>query len=283
MQLINALERGPRGVYTGTIGYCAPGDRACFNVAIRTVRIRGHQGEVGVGSGIVYDSRPAEEYREVLLKARFLTGCGERFSLLETMLYKDGYYLLNLHLARLAASCRYFAVPYNEQAVRKELGRFSRTLAGPAKVRLEVDLSGGLRLESGPFRAAPSRIRVMLDCVPVSAENVFLYHKTTNRAWYQERLRRARRAGFYEVLFRNKRGELTEGAFTNLFVAKNNRMYTPPVSCGLLPGVLRQDLLDRGRALEKKLFLRDLRQADKVYIGNSVRGLCAAEIFLADS
>jgi para-aminobenzoate synthetase/4-amino-4-deoxychorismate lyase len=71
MQRIRELEPGPRGVYCGAVGYAGPGG-AVFNVPIRTVELRGGEGRLGVGSGIVWDSTPEAEYAECLLKARFL-------------------------------------------------------------------------------------------------------------------------------------------------------------------------------------------------------------------
>ncbi|MFH1875761.1 MAG: aminodeoxychorismate synthase component I [Candidatus Omnitrophota bacterium] len=282
MQLIHELEKEPRGVYTGALGYCAPDGHACFNVAIRTIDIHGRHGELGVGSGIVYDSQPAAEYQETLLKARFLTDYNQRFSLIETILWEKGYRLLGLHVARLAASCRYFVVPCDTRALRKKLILFAHKLKAPSKVRLVVDLDGSQSLTAEACDETPPRPRIMLDRARVSRRDMFLYHKTTNRQFYEKRLRRARARGFYEVIFRNADGELTEGAFTNLFIKKNQRLYTPPVSCGLLPGVLRQRLIEAGRAREKILHIRDIRQADAVYIGNSVRGLFEVEISLAD-
>jgi branched-subunit amino acid aminotransferase/4-amino-4-deoxychorismate lyase len=110
----------------------------------------------------------------------------------------------------------------------------------------------------------------------VSPDDPFLYHKTTWRPVYEEELARARACGFDEVLFRNEAGELTEGAWNNLFVRRAGRLLTPPVRCGLLDGTLRQELLATGAAEEAVLRPEDLMGAEEVLFGNSVRGLMRA-------
>jgi para-aminobenzoate synthetase / 4-amino-4-deoxychorismate lyase len=72
MQHIKALEIAPRGVYCGSIGYISPHQESVFNVAIRTLSLRQDTLEMGIGSGIVWDSKASEEYAECLLKAQFL-------------------------------------------------------------------------------------------------------------------------------------------------------------------------------------------------------------------
>jgi para-aminobenzoate synthetase/4-amino-4-deoxychorismate lyase len=101
-----------------------------------------------------------------------------------------------------------------------------------------------------------------------------LFHKTTHRPLYALEYLEAQRDGFDDVLFLNQRGEVTEGAISNIFVEKDGRWSTPPVASGLLAGVFRRHLLElRPEIEERVLFLYDLRQADGVYIANSVRGL----------
>jgi para-aminobenzoate synthetase/4-amino-4-deoxychorismate lyase len=101
-----------------------------------------------------------------------------------------------------------------------------------------------------------------------------LYHKTTHRPLYAQAFERAARAGFDDTLFLNQRGEVTEGAISNVFVEKDNRWFTPPVECGLLAGVYRRHLLETRPEIEERvLFEEDLRTADAIYLGNAVRGL----------
>ena len=111
---------------------------------------------------------------------------------------------------------------------------------------------------------------------PTDSGDPFVYHKTTRRDFYDGELARLRaETGCDEVVFRNERGELTEGSRTNLFLERDGRLLTPPVSCGLLDGTLRRDLIeDPGvRAEESILRPADLESADRIFLGNSVRGL----------
>ncbi len=73
MEIIQELEQGPRGIYTGAIGYICPSGDGVFNVAIRTIEMRGEEGRLGVGAGITIGSEPEKELEETVLKARFLT------------------------------------------------------------------------------------------------------------------------------------------------------------------------------------------------------------------
>jgi len=106
-----------------------------------------------------------------------------------------------------------------------------------------------------------------------------LFHKTTHRPVYAAAFKAATEAGFGDVLFLNLRGEVTEGAISNIFIEKDGRWFTPPVECGLLAGVFRRHLLETRPGIEEKvLYPGDLRQADTVYLTNAVRGLRRAII-----
>ena len=108
---------------------------------------------------------------------------------------------------------------------------------------------------------------------PVDEREPLLYHKTTHRPWYDRAMKAVRADRCYDVAFVNTRGALTEGARSNLFARIGGVLYTPPVGCGLLPGVLRGRLLRRGACVERELLPADLQRAEAVYCGNSVRGL----------
>jgi para-aminobenzoate synthetase/4-amino-4-deoxychorismate lyase len=282
MQLNAELEDAPRGVYTGAIGFFSP-KQTVFNVAIRTLELNGTRGVFGVGSGVVIDSDPAEEYRECLLKAEFLTQSGreapEPYSLIETVLWDGGYPLLELHLDRLMDSAEYFDFPCEREAVQASLMNYARGFVGhdPRKVRLLLDADGGPRItdevlaeRDGDERAG--RVRIARE--RTNPEDRMLYHKTTHRPLYARAFGQAVRDGFDEVLFLNVRGEMTEGAISNVFVEKDRRWFTPPVESGILPGVYRRHLLETRPDIEERvLFLDDLRHADAIYLANAVRGL----------
>ncbi|HEY0309375.1 MAG TPA: aminodeoxychorismate synthase component I [Acidobacteriaceae bacterium] len=276
MQLIRELERKPRGVYTGAIGFFAPNGTAAFNVAIRTLVMKDGRVRMGVGGGIVADSDPASEYNECLLKAAFLTRTRPEFELIETMLWDGDFRLLPLHMDRLESSAAYFHFNFDRGAVLARLHALAATFAAKKayRVRLLLNASGEVTMESAEFLAEERPIPVRLSPQRTSSTDVFLRHKTTQRRLYDEQYTLARAEGFDEVLFLNERGEVTEGAISNLFIERDGRLLTPPVASGLLPGVFRRHLLETDpRAEEQVLTLDDLRTADAVYLCNSLRGL----------
>lgn len=284
MELIRDYETEPRGVYCGAIGHITPTGEALFNVAIRTpVVFRDGRGEMGIGSGVVYDSVGAKEYAECLLKMKFLTDPPKRFELIETILHDagTGYWLLEGHLKRLTASAAYFGYAFDEGAARDAL---AAAVAGRQGERLRVRL---LLAEDGTLsisvtEQAPQRpeavMRYVISETRLDSTNAFLFHKTTRRELYDREWQHyADTQGSDEVLYLNERGEVAEGSRTNVFIEKNGRLLTPPLSSGLLPGVLRAELIAQGRAHEAVLTLDDLAGADAVFVGNSVRGLVKAE------
>jgi len=147
------------------------------------------------------------------------------------------------------------------------------------KIRLLLDISGNISLKTEELKALPPILKVKLSLKKINPDNPFLYHKTTWRHFYTKERIKANRQGFFEVIFRNTKDELTEGTITNLFILKNNFLWTPPLECGLLAGTLREYYLKKAKARQKHLYLKDIKAADKIYIGNSLRGLCEAKIF----
>jgi len=285
MEIIAEVESTPRGVYTGGVGFISPRGEAAFNVAIRTVVLEGGAGEIGLGSGITADSDPEAEYDECVLKGDFLSRPREDFALIETLRWEPdrmksgGYLLLERHLARIENSAHYFGFP-------EEIGRISKALfeyaggldrgGGPRRVRLVLSRDGNIRIQSALLEHVPEPVPIALSPARTSSRDPFLYHKTTRRAVYEQEHRRGRKQGLFDCIFRNERGELTEGAVTNLFLETDCGLVTPPLDSGLLNGTFRQDLLASGRAREKTLRAEDLERAGEVYVGNSVRGLLRA-------
>ncbi len=283
MQIIKEVERYPRGVYCGAIGYISPYGQMCFNVAIRTLHInQNKEGTLGVGGGIVYDSRPSKEFEEALLKAKFFIKPPPSFMLVETIraTRQDGFYLLDLHLRRLKRSCRYFDINVDINRVKTELARVREKFEEGEVyiVRILVSRGGEVFLEHRILEKKRKPLRVKLVKTEMSGEEVYLYHKTTYRPFYEKVIKEVRREGFDEALLINRKGEVTEGTFTNVFIKKGGTLYTPPVKCGLLPGVLREHLLRTGAVQERVLYLQDILQAEKVFMGNSVRGLLDSDV-----
>lgn len=278
MQIIRAQETGPRGVYTGSIGAIAPSGDFSFNVAIRTLVLKEDgTGEAGIGSGVVFDSGAAPEYDECLLKLRFLTAPDESFELIETLGWTpgDGYLLLTRHLERLTDSAHYFGFACDAGVIAAQLAELAGRFKGPQRVRLLLAADGQVTLTHADFvPTAPGEVwPVTLSAMRTSAEDRFLFHKTTRRALYDESLKAAVAAGFREILFENEDGFLTEGSFTNLFIARHGRLLTPALRHGVLPGTLRAALLEKGLAAEADLTRADLFTGAPLYVGNSLRGL----------
>ncbi|HTJ56575.1 MAG TPA: aminodeoxychorismate synthase component I [Devosiaceae bacterium] len=285
MEIIRELESGPRGVYTGSIGYIAPSGDFRFNVAIRTAVIgKDGQGKVGIGSGIVADSELAAEYNEALLKLKFLTDPVEPVALIETMLWEQdkGFWLLDRHVERLLLSARYFNIAADEASIRRFVQDSLHDFSAPRmRVRLVLHERDGLSVTAVPLPEAENHVpfRFILAEERVNSNSPLLFHKTTNRAFYDEpRKAAAARHGVDEVVFRNERDELTEGSITSIFIEHDGQLFTPALQSGLLPGTLRAELLSTGRAREAVLTAANLQTAEKVFLGNSVRGLMAATL-----
>jgi para-aminobenzoate synthetase / 4-amino-4-deoxychorismate lyase len=277
MQLIDEIEDRPRGIYTGAIGRLDRRGGAAFNVAIRTLHLKpgADRAVMGLGSGIVADSDPAAEWRECVAKGAFVAS-QNRFDLIETIAFdpRDGLLRLERHLSRMKASADQFGFAFNRHAARNELQAATFRLRGRSRVRLLASAGGSLSIE---VRALPEAgdmpVEVVLAPLPVPTSDWRLRHKTTDRAFYDD----ARRAAHaFEVIFTDAEGFLTEGSFTNIFVPRGELLLTPPLARGLLPGVLRGELIESGRAIEAELTPLDLQQ--DFFIGNSARGLLRARL-----
>ena len=281
MQAIAAVERGsPRGAYTGAIGRIDADGSAAFNVAIRTLTIDegADHAVVGIGGGIVADSRVDDEWDEAMAKAAFLAGARRCVDLLETMAFDpdEGVLRIERHLERLRASAVALGFVFDRHSARNELQAATFRLSAAARVRLLMAQSGVTAIEIAAAPPAPDRpLRVALAPLPVGERDWRLRHKTSDRRFYDD----ARAAsGADEVLFFTPDGRLTEGSFTSLFVPRGDTLVTPRAG-PLLPGVLRGELLDTGKAVEGDLVAADLR--DGLFVGNALRGLMRATLAVA--
>ncbi len=278
MQIAGELEGSPRGIYTGALGWIAPSGDFRLNVAIRTLELKhGGSGRLGLGSGIVADSEAAAEWRECQLKASFLRDCDPGLKLIETLRRENGCYpMWQGHLARLRHSAAWLAFPLDEQALFRELAR--QPVTGCWRVRLTLDKAGRIEVESFPLDGTPPATReATMSRFPIDSRDPLRRHKTTSRALYDEALRGlAADSTVFDVLFLNERGELAEGARSNVFVERDGVLLTPPLESGALPGVLRAHLLQEGKAREQVLYPGDLR--DGFLLGNALRGLVPARL-----
>jgi para-aminobenzoate synthetase / 4-amino-4-deoxychorismate lyase len=277
MEVIHGVEPAPRGAYTGSIGRVDAGGDAAFNVAIRTLHLRAGDSvaTLGLGSGIVADSRKDEEWLECHAKGRFVAD-QTRFDLIETMRFapESGIMLLERHLARLKASAELLDFVFDRHAARNELQAATFRLTLPRRVRLLLSRTGQMAIEITALHPTPDGpVSVALAPLPVDPSDFRLRHKTSNRRFY-ESTRLA--AGTFEVALFDADGFLTEGSFTNVFVKRSGVLLTPPLTRGLLPGTFRAELIDQGLAVEADLRADDL--GDGFYVGNASRGLIAAQL-----
>ncbi|HEV7287276.1 aminodeoxychorismate synthase component I [Sphingomonas sp.] len=274
MEVIAAVEPDARGAYTGSIGRIDPDGDAAFNVAIRTLHLRDRASEasIGLGSGVVADSRAGEEWDECLAKGAFLTRGQRRFDLIETMAFDPvgGIALLERHLERMRASAEAFGIRFDRHGVRNELQAATFRLRHPAKVRLLLSPDGRIAIGTAPMpEVALDPVTVALATRQVAPRDFRLAHKTTDRRPWP------RVAGAWETVYIDADGYLTEGSFTSIFVpGADGVLRTPPLTCGILPGVLRAELIASGRAVEAELRPEDL--SDGFFLGNALRGLVSA-------
>ncbi|MEP1932071.1 MAG: aminodeoxychorismate synthase component I [Roseibium sp.] len=279
MLIADNLETGPRGVYTGSIGYLAPDGDFRFNVAIRTLVLRNDgTGEAGTGSGVVFDSGASPEYDECVLKLKFMTDDVQDFDLIETMAFDphEGYLLLERHLQRLQKSAAYFGFVFDDAVIRRNLGETAEDFRSAQRVRLLLSPNGTVSTTTTDLTSVDEHtvFNLVLANETTRSTDPFLFHKTTNRSFYDTtRSRYQAETGCQEVLFENEHGFLTEGSYMTLFVRKSGKLLTPALKHGVLPGTFRAGLLETGVVCEADLTRTDLEDADDIFVGNSVRGL----------
>ena len=284
MELIHEVERDARGPYCGAIGRIDANGDAAFNVAIRTIRLapgenERHHAVLGVGGAIVADSEGMAEWRECLVKGGFARGAAGGFDLIETMRFDPdvGVPRLERHLERIKASAAELGFAFDRHDTRNRIQALCFELEGPTKLRLLLARSGEFSLETAPLPEPPEGVA---ECIalplPVVPGDWRLRHKSTDRGFHTEALGIAQARGAREAVFVRDDGLVTEGSYTNLFVERDGVLLTPPVALGLLPGILRNELIEQGAAAEAELTLADL--ANGFFIGNALRGLIAARL-----
>ena len=275
MQIIRELERFPRDAYTGAIGILRPGGDCIFNVAIRTVVIDTQSvvTTFGVGGGVTIDSTAKGEYEECLVKSRFLESKPVEFELFESMLVEDGeIFLLEQHLERLRRSALFFGFKIPEN-LRRSVSDLSE---GTSKVKISLERDGRLKREVTNITDRNRSSRVELATEPVDSSDRFLFHKTTRRDFYTDQLKL--RPDCDDVIFWNERGEVTESSIANVVVAIDDRLFTPPVSCGLLAGTFRDHLLAQRTIKERVITIEELKGAKEFFLLNSVQKWIRAEL-----
>ena len=285
MQLIRELERQPRGIYCGAIGVVRPDGRggiaATFNVPIRTVVMRGTQARCSIGSGITASAEAGAEWQEWLHKQAFLARASEPFEVLETLALVDGVYRHQAeHLARMAEAAQHFGYPWQPAAVHACLQALAAQHgSGPWRVRLLLDRFGQPRAEAFALQPTATPVRLQLAPRPLAeAHGEWVRFKTTRRAHYAA-FAPAPGSGIFDTVLFNAEGEITESTFGNLAMQMDDgRWLTPPLACGLLPGVGRAVALREGRVQEGVVRVQDLHRVRRWAFINSLRGWLDAEL-----
>ncbi len=280
MEIIRELEGRERGIYTGSIGVIEPGGDYRFNVAIRTVSQTTPQDppHIGLGGGIVADSIPVREWREIGDKGAFISQIPEPFGLIETFLLgKEGSVpALSDHLTRLADSAYRLGFLYEAKGVTKRVTAESERRAKkgetPCIMRLELSMDGRLNMSYRPFTPAPQRLRINIAPFRVDQFDPLLQHKTNRRSHLDFFLEKAKAEGFDDVLFLNQSGLITESAIRAILMGRDGGWFVPPLSDGLLPSIWRAKEIVRLKATEKSLPLEQLQGAETLYLGNAVHG-----------
>jgi para-aminobenzoate synthetase / 4-amino-4-deoxychorismate lyase len=281
MEWIHAYEKGGRGVYCGAIGFVSPAmKKAVFSVPIRTLQKKeaGTLWQYRVGSGIVWDSDPVSEWKECLTKCAFLTEPVFDFEIMESFLWNGTRFVyLQDHLLRCRQSARFFSYPFCKEQWDSCVRDIFTALNGKIshKVRIFLNKKGGFRWDFFPLETSVSipDPRVLFSDTPLDEKNPLLFHKTTFRPWYQEAMKKIKDRECFDVIFRNTKGQITEGSITNIFIQKGKDLLTPALECGLLPGILRQRLLLGKKCREAIISMKEVFNAEAVFCGNSVRGL----------
>ncbi|MFZ6816012.1 chorismate-binding protein [Undibacterium sp. Rencai35W] len=295
MQIVRELETAPRGLYTGAIGWFDPPQAShnlgdfCLSVPIRTLHLPASDSlfvrpaVMGVGAGIVHDSVAREEFAECQLKARFLSGLAPEFELFETMhaTHAEGCRHLTRHLQRLRQSADYLGFKFDGDLITQSLCAFQANLPpqGAYRLRLALRANGQVDIQSAALLPLTARVDVLLASGSTHSDDLFLRHKTTVRQVYDQAWKAAEQQGAFDMLFFNQHGHLTEGGRSNVFIRKNGRWLTPPLSDGVLPGIMRAVLLDdpQWQASEAQLCIDDVRDAEAVILCNSLRGVMQAD------
>ncbi len=294
MEIINELETDKRGIYTGSIGFIHR-HKTVFNVAIRSAVLKKNKsdgdfckGTIGLGSGIVWDSEPQKEYEETLLKSSFLLSPDPYFEIFETMLAeKNEIHLLQDHLNRLSTSADFFLFKFNRKNAEAKIKKAIANLDSEKLYRIKILLNkiGMMRIQKKEFKHFQGIVKVIISPNSTNKRNKFLYHKTTNRKLYDEEFAHYSAQSFFDVLYFNEDGYLTEGATTNIFIRCADNWFTPGLSEGILPGVYRHFFIKNNfPVIESKITLEDLQSADRIILTNALRGeINVSRVYLNES
>jgi para-aminobenzoate synthetase/4-amino-4-deoxychorismate lyase len=295
MEIIQELEPQDRAYYCGALGWIDPSGDFAFSVPIRTLEIN-HDAKthaspfsLGIGAGITIDSEPLQEWEECQIKAAFLSKLPSELGLFETILVRKGQAQhVQLHLARLANSALALGIPCSVPDMMKviEAGCKNCSIDTDYRLRLDLDYLGIASHQLTPISPLEGSVKIFWarDILPVLSKvtfhsgNVLLRHKVSIRNLYDQAWKLAEDLGGFDALFMNEQGYVTEGGRSSVFVKSGDSWLTPPVSAGLLPGVMRSILLNdpQWNAHEVNLTIDDIQNSKEIMLTNALRGLIPA-------
>ena len=291
MEIIQELEPEDRGYYCGALGWLDPNGNFAFSVPIRTVEIEqdfeSHASHftLGIGAGITNDSDASQEWHECQIKAAFLMDLPSSIGLFETILVSKGDPLrLREHLERIQTSARALRIAFDLVSAEKFVLSKCASLDKVLSYRLRLDLSsnGELSVTSDVLDLINEPVKIFWakDILPgdvtMFSGDALLRHKISHRGLYDQAWQKAVQLGGFDALFANEQGYVTEGGRTSIFVKPrgSSEWLTPPVSAGLLPGVMRAALLANPslNAREANLSINDVSMAEEIMLTNALRG-----------
>lgn len=281
IELINEIEKSPRDVYTGSIGYILPNNDMMFNVAIRTIT-KYHNDEFaqfGAGGGITIQSNTIDEWNEIKTKTKFITNFYKpKFSLVESMLFNNNIQNFDKHLTRLKNTADHLLFECNLEQINNRVLQYVKDekLSDTCKLRLELDYQHNLLIEHSTIVKAKQPIRVGLLKHKIDTSHFMFKYKTTSpltRGLYIELHNKYTNDEVDELIFINQNNEITESRFFNVIIEYQGRLITSPLNCGLLPGIFRQTMIDNHKLIEDIITPNMLKAATRIYLCNDVRGL----------
>jgi para-aminobenzoate synthetase/4-amino-4-deoxychorismate lyase len=297
MEIIQELESAPRGYYCGALGWLDPNGDFAFSVPIRTLTLDGNDGApqtkftLGIGAGITIDSDPKLEWQECQIKSAFITEMPTELGLFETIRVEEKKPLrLAAHLERLQHSASALRIPFLASRVVEAAERACLAIPSPLPYRLRIDLFADGSVTAVTHALEPTRNEVTIfwasQVLPdanqaiMQSSNLLLAHKVNQRSVYDLAWKNAVALGGFDAIFLNEAGFVTEGGRSSIFIQPvgSNQWLTPPLSAGVLPGLMRQSLLDdpQWNARQAMLTAADLVNADRVLVCNALRGALPA-------
>ena len=295
MEIIQELEPEDRGYYCGALGWLDPNGNFAFSVPIRTVEIvidrQSHASTftLGIGAGITNDSDVKQEWQECHIKSAFLMDLPSATGLFETIAVIHGEpQRLQSHIQRMRASALALRISFDSAIAEKLVLDACASLDKNLSHRLRLDLAanGALSVSSAVIHQTNEPVKIfwakdiLLGDVTMHSGDVLLRHKVSERSLYDQAWQEATKLGGFDALFCNEQGFVTEGGRTSIFVKPkgSSDWLTPPVSAGLLPGVMRAALLadPKMNAREANLTINDVSMADEIILSNALRGAIKA-------